>query len=174
LAFLVFSLVLLLTACSGGAATPAPEKPTEAAQPAQSDQVEATAAVPTEAPATAAPAEAPQEAGASGGTVRIGWAGNPDTLNPGAAVLEEPYTIFELVYNSMYNLELDGSYSLDLAESVDVSADGKAWTFKIRPDVKFHDGQPLTAKDVAFTYNFYQCFGDSVGFNCRLEIAHQC
>src|SRR5204862_3078093 len=33
-------------------------------------------------------------------------------------------------------------------------ADGKTWTFHIRDDVKWQDGQPLTAADIAFTYNF--------------------
>ncbi len=89
-------------------------------------------------------------------TVRIGWAGSPDTLNPGMAVLAEAYTIFELVYDSMYNLNLDGSFSLELAESVDVSEDGTVYTFKIRDGVKWHDGKPLTAKDVAFSYNLYK------------------
>ena len=36
----------------------------------------------------------------------------------------------------------------------EVSANGKTWTFKIRTGVNWSDGQPLTAKDVAFTYNF--------------------
>jgi peptide/nickel transport system substrate-binding protein len=34
------------------------------------------------------------------------------------------------------------------------SADGKTWTFKIRSDAKWSDGVPLTAHDIAFTYNF--------------------
>ncbi len=41
----------------------------------------------------------------------------------------------------------------DLATDVSVSADGMVWTVKIRDDVKFTDGEPLTAEDVAFTYN---------------------
>ncbi len=41
----------------------------------------------------------------------------------------------------------------DLAESYTVSPDGLVWTVKIRADVKFSDGQPLTARDVAFTFN---------------------
>ncbi len=35
-----------------------------------------------------------------------------------------------------------------------ISADGKVWTIHIRPNVKWSDGQPLTAADVAFTYNY--------------------
>ncbi|MEO8358222.1 MAG: ABC transporter substrate-binding protein [Chloroflexota bacterium] len=89
-------------------------------------------------------------------TLRIGWAGSPDTLNPGAAVLAESYTVFGLVYDTMYQLQLDGTFKLSLAESVDVSEDGLVYTYKIRDDVKFHDGEPLTAEDVVFTYSLYQ------------------
>lgn len=89
-------------------------------------------------------------------TVRIGWAGSPDTLNPGVAVLSEAYTIFELVYDSMYQLNLDGTYSLELAKSVDVSDDGKVWTYTLWDNAVWHDGEPVTANDVAFSYNFYK------------------
>lgn len=88
--------------------------------------------------------------------VRIGWAGSPDTLNPGMAILTEAYTIFELVYDSMYELNLDGSFTLSLAESVTTSDDGLVWTYKIRDGIKWHDGEPLTAEDIAFTYNLYK------------------
>lgn len=88
--------------------------------------------------------------------VRIGWAGSPDTLNPGMAILTEAYTVFELVYDAMYDLNLDGSFTLSLADSVSVSDDGLVYTYKIRDGVKWHDGQPLTADDIAFTYNLYK------------------
>lgn len=41
----------------------------------------------------------------------------------------------------------------DLATRYSCSDDGLTWTVKIRDDVKFTDGEPLTAEDVAFTYN---------------------
>ncbi|HEY5731548.1 MAG TPA: ABC transporter substrate-binding protein, partial [Anaerolineales bacterium] len=88
--------------------------------------------------------------------MRVGWAGSPDTLNPGAAVLSEAYTIFGLVFDTMYQLQLDGSFKLSLAESVNVSDDGLVYTYKIRDGVKFHDGEDLTAEDVVFTYYLYQ------------------
>ncbi|MDP1716323.1 MAG: ABC transporter substrate-binding protein [Anaerolineales bacterium] len=93
-------------------------------------------------------------------TVRIGWAGSPDTLNPGMAVLAESYTLFELVYDSMYELNLDGTFTLTLAESANLSDDALVWTYKIRDDVKFHDGVPLTAEDIVFSYNLYQSTED--------------
>jgi len=88
-------------------------------------------------------------------TMRVGYAGSPDTLNPGAAVLAESYTMFGLVYDTMYQLQLDGTFKLGLAESMQVSDDALTYTFKIRDGVKWHDGVPLTAEDVVFTYNLY-------------------
>ncbi|MFV0482247.1 MAG: ABC transporter substrate-binding protein [Campylobacteraceae bacterium] len=46
------------------------------------------------------------------------------------------------------NIELQN----DLAKSYEISEDKKVYTFKIRDDVKFSDGKPLTANDIAFTY----------------------
>ena len=40
-----------------------------------------------------------------------------------------------------------------LAESWTHSEDGLAWTFRLRQDVRWHDGAPFTAHDVAFTFN---------------------
>ena len=41
----------------------------------------------------------------------------------------------------------------DLATGYEVSDDGLTWTVTIRDDVRFHDGEPLTAHDVAFRFN---------------------
>jgi peptide/nickel transport system substrate-binding protein len=97
--------------------------------------------------------------------VRIGWAGSPDTLNPGTGVLSESYTIFALVYDTIYEYQLDGTYKLDVAESVDVSPDNLTYTFKIRDGIKFHDGQPMTANDVAFSINLYKNNEDFIYLN---------
>ena len=40
-----------------------------------------------------------------------------------------------------------------LAEAVEVSDDGTEWTFTLREGVQFHDGKPLTAEDIVFTYD---------------------
>lgn len=97
--------------------------------------------------------------------VRIGWAGSPDTLNPGTAVLSEAYTIFALVYDTIYEYQLDGTYKLDVAESAEVSDDGLTWTFKIRSGITFHDGEPMTAEDVAFSINLYKDNVDYIYLN---------
>ncbi|MBI5961864.1 MAG: ABC transporter substrate-binding protein [Chloroflexi bacterium] len=92
--------------------------------------------------------------------VRVGWAGSPDTVNPGSAVLAEAYTIFGLVYDCMYKLNLDGTFSLGVADSVEHSEDGLVYTYKIHKGIKFHDGQPMTARDIKFTYDLYKAHDD--------------
>ena len=146
---IILVLSFIVAACSGQ--TPGPTQP-PAAQ-TEAPAIEATQ--PPQVEATEAPTAPAQPV-----TVRIGWGGSPDTLNPGTAVLSEAYTIFELVYDTMFDLQLDGTYKLTLAESYDTSEDGKVWTFKIRDDFKFHDGEPMTAQDIAFSYNFYQSHED--------------
>jgi peptide/nickel transport system substrate-binding protein len=163
LSLIILAVLALAAVACGGPATTAPAA-TEAAKPAATEAAkpaatEAAKPAATEAPqptATAAPAAA-----AKPSVLRIGWGGSPDSLNPGPAVLSEAYVLFELVYDTMFDLELDGStYHLTLADKWDVSPDGKTHTFKIKQGIKFHDGQPLTAKDIAFTYNFYKAHED--------------
>lgn len=139
----VFLIVGLLVACGGGETD---STDTDSSDSADSSSESSEAADSGDAEATTSDEPV---------VLRIGWAGSPDTLNPGTAVLSEAYTLFELVYDSMYQLELDGTYSLELADSVDVSDDGLVYTYHIRDGITFHDGEPLTAADVAFSYNLY-------------------
>lgn len=96
--------------------------------------------------------------------VRVGWNNGPDTLNPGMALLLESFSIFSMIYDTIYEQTPDGAFRLSLAESVDVSDDNKVWTFKIRDGMTFHDGEALTADDVAFSFNYYIDHGDDFVF----------
>jgi peptide/nickel transport system substrate-binding protein len=93
---------------------------------------------------------------ADGRVVRIGWAGSPDSLNPGVGILSESYILFGLVYDSLYQLELDNTFSLGLAESATPSEDRRTWTFRLRPGAAFHDGTPVTSADVRFSFELYK------------------
>ena len=93
---------------------------------------------------------------ATGGTVRIGWAGYPDSLNPGNGLLSEAYTMYELVYDTPLAVNAAGEYVPELATEWAPSEDGLTWTMTIRDDVTFHDGEPLTAEDVAFSMQLYK------------------
>src|SRR5687768_11057651 len=92
----------------------------------------------------------------TGGTVRIGIGGSPDSLNPGNGLLAEAYTLYELVYDTPIKVNVDGSFSPEIATAWEPSADGLTWTLTIRDDVVFHDGTPLTAEDVAFSIQLYK------------------
>lgn len=58
-----------------------------------------------------------------------------------------------LFQSKLLDVSPDNKIVKDLATDYKVSSDGLTWTFTIREGVKFHDGKPLTAKDVAFTFN---------------------
>ncbi len=98
---------------------------------------------------------------ATGGTVRIGWGGSPDSLNPGNGVLAESYTLYGLMYDVPIDITSDGEYVPELASDWQVSDDGLTWTLTIVEDATFHDGEPLTAEDVAYSLQLYK---DTEGF----------
>lgn len=58
-----------------------------------------------------------------------------------------------LIQSTLTVTAKDLTIDYDLATEMEVSGDGLTWTVKIRDDVKFTDGEALTAEDVAFTYN---------------------
>lgn len=74
-------------------------------------------------------------------------------INPIYASLNAPdEDLAELVFSGLVRLAPDGHVEPDLAESLpSVSADGRTYTFRLRPGLKWHDGQPVTSYDVAFT-----------------------
>ena len=61
------------------------------------------------------------------------------------------------VFDSLWQLDPKGTFIPNLAVEIPtqqnggISADGRNWTIKLRPDVAWHDGQPFTAADVIFT-----------------------
>lgn len=58
-----------------------------------------------------------------------------------------------LIQSTLITTDDELSFKNDLATSYECSEDGMTWTFHIRDDVRFTDGEPLTAQDVAFTIN---------------------
>ncbi len=58
-----------------------------------------------------------------------------------------------LLHAPLLKQNADMSWGNLLTEKVETSAEGKTWTLTLKPDLKFSDGSPLTAKDVVFTYN---------------------
>ncbi len=80
-----------------------------------------------------------------------------NTLNTFVAKGDAPPRM-ELCFDSLMVRALDepdAVYGL-LADSVEIADDRNAFTFHLRPNARFHDGSPLTAEDVAFTYNLFK------------------
>jgi len=91
---------------------------------------------------------------------RVGWNGEPDNINPFIGYTAPAFEIWYLTYDSLIGYDpatlapVKGEDSTGLATDWTVSDDGLTWTFTIRSGAKWQDGVPLTAKDVAFTYNY--------------------
>lgn len=92
-----------------------------------------------------------------GGTYREAAIGQPRYLNPILASSSDlDSDISRLVYSSLFKLDNNFQLQNDLATEYSLSSDQRTYTIKIRPDVSWHDGQPLTADDVVFTIRSIQ------------------
>jgi peptide/nickel transport system substrate-binding protein len=84
--------------------------------------------------------------------LKVGFVDGPQGMDPALAVLGSSHQIIDLVYSGLTKLDKDANPVPDLAESWTISTDGKDYKFKLRPNVKFHDGTPFTADDVVYTF----------------------
>jgi peptide/nickel transport system substrate-binding protein len=91
-----------------------------------------------------------------GGILRLGTIDYIDSLNPFNYIESQAYNAFIMLYPQLVQyregdqgLEIEG----DWAESWETSADGKTWTFLLKPGTKWSDGKPMTADDAAWTIN---------------------
>ena len=91
---------------------------------------------------------------------KVGWTRQPDNLNPFIGYESPAFEMWYLSYDSLVGYDpktlspMKGEESTGLATDWTVSDDGLVWTFTLRKNAKWDDGVPLTAKDVAFTYNY--------------------
>ena len=87
--------------------------------------------------------------------LKVGWDIEPDNLNPFVGIQQSSFEIYHLEYDFLTDYAASHLQTEPgLATSWTHSPDGLTWTFTIRSGVKWQDGVPLTAHDVAFTYTF--------------------
>ena len=86
-----------------------------------------------------------------GGQITEGILGFPQFINPLLADSRADHDMTSLIFSGLMRRDESGNLIPDLAESYEISEDGLEYTFTLREDLYWHDGTPLTAKDVAFT-----------------------
>src|SRR3989442_15494266 len=89
----------------------------------------------------------------TGGTLVIGLDQEPPTLDPHASPSAVTYQIIGSVTENLLYRGPDGKLVPWLAESWQSAKDGRSVTFKLRRDVKFHDGTPCNAEAVKFNFD---------------------
>jgi peptide/nickel transport system substrate-binding protein len=140
------SLTTLMSACGPNA-------------PAQQSTSSATPPVSAPPPAaTAAPTTAPKAA--AGGTLTVLMWQGPTIANGHLSQGTKDYVAARFCCEPLLTVSADGVFTPVLATEVPstanggLSADGKTVTYKLKPNVKWADGQPFTADDVAFTFDY--------------------
>lgn len=88
---------------------------------------------------------------AHGGELTEGIIGSPRFINPVLAATENDTALVHLVYAGLMKETRDGSIVPELAQSYEVSPDGRVYTVTLRRKLFFHDATPVTSSDVAFT-----------------------
>src|SRR5438477_5376410 len=58
-----------------------------------------------------------------------------------------------LVWDTLYGMDAELRPQRQMVEAEEVSADGLTWTFRLRPGLKFHDGEPVRAADAVASIN---------------------
>jgi peptide/nickel transport system substrate-binding protein len=95
---------------------------------------------------------AAQGDGAAKKVLRVGWAQEPQTLNPFIDQDEEDFVIWSISWNLLVNFSpKDLGPAPGIARSWDISPDKKTVTFHLFPGAKWSDGQPITSDDVKYS-----------------------
>jgi peptide/nickel transport system substrate-binding protein len=92
--------------------------------------------------------------GIPGGRLIVSTFGEPKTFNPITANENSSQEVYRFLFASLLGFDpIKQEIEPGLAESWTNAPDGKTWTFKLRKNLRWSDGEPLTADDVVFTMN---------------------
>ncbi len=94
---------------------------------------------------------------AIGGEYTEGLVGEPQFINPlYASTNDVDQDISRLVYSGLVRWDGEGSFTPDLARDILISEDKTVYTFTIRDEARFHNGEEVRARDILFTINAIQ------------------
>jgi peptide/nickel transport system substrate-binding protein len=109
--------------------------------------------------ALAQTSQSPSTTSGNGSTFIYGDTSEPSSINPMVGYLGTDYVLWAMSYDIPINFS-PKDFSPDLQHSivtaVDTSADSMTFTYTMRSGMKWSDGQPFTANDVAWTLNYYK------------------
>ena len=91
-----------------------------------------------------------------GGTLTAGLSGgsSSDTVQASNSINVVDEARLENLYDCLVTLDVNARPDYRLAESITPNTDATVWTVKLRPDVEFHNGKPLTADDVIYSFQY--------------------
>ena len=99
-----------------------------------------------------APPPTTASAGQRGGTAIVAIDSDPETLNLGATTGYSAGDVASKIFDGLVWIDSNFNAQPSLATSWTISADGKTYTFKLRPGVKWQDGQDFTSADVKYSF----------------------
>lgn len=85
-------------------------------------------------------------------TITVSLPAQLSTLDTTQTTDKVTFTVVQHIFEGLYRLDDDSQTVPALAESVDISEDGKIYTFHLRDDIKWSDGTPITADDFLFSW----------------------
>ena len=86
-----------------------------------------------------------------GGTYTEATLGDVNSLNPLFATTDSEKVLARLMFATIVTIDYSGHPGMGLAESIMPSEGGRVWTVRLREDLKWSDGEPITNEDVLFT-----------------------
>ncbi len=86
-----------------------------------------------------------------GGSITEGVVGTPRFINPVLAVSNADRALTSIVFSGLMKKDENGNIIPNIASSYEISTDGKTYTFFIKENLSFHNGQKITADDIVFT-----------------------
>ena len=111
-------------------------------------------------------------AGSSSDVLRIGTINYIDSLNPYNYIEAQAYNAMMMIYPQLVQYGKGMKFEGDWASSWKTSAGGKDWTFRLRPNTKWSDGEPMTASDAAWTINTTVKYAKSATAQAAAALAH--
>ena len=85
-------------------------------------------------------------------TLVVAIPADPQHFNPGITTGGHTHAVADSLFNGLVALDRDARVLPDLAQSWTIEEDGKVYRFKLIKGVRWHDGKPLTADDVVFSF----------------------